>query len=163
MNDFSKAPEQSGLPDVAIHSMTIDDFDQVYELWQHISGFAIRAIDDSREGVERFLKRNPTTSMVAVADGAVVGSVLCGHDGRQGSLYHVCVDSSYRQHGIGRKMVQASLDALKQEQISKVTLVAFSSNSGGNAFWERLGWTPRSDLNSYEFILNPNNTIRVLE
>ena len=68
-----------------IRVMTIDDYDEVYSLWQTIHGFGIRSIDDSREGVLRFLKRNPTTSVVAVEDGKIVGAILCGHDGRRGS------------------------------------------------------------------------------
>ena len=67
--------------------MTIDDYDEVYALWKKIKGFGIRSIDDSREGVERFLRRNPTTSVVAEEDGHIVGSILCGHDGRRGCLY----------------------------------------------------------------------------
>ena len=80
-----------------IRVMTIDDYDEVYSLWKTIHGFGIRSIDDSREGVLRFLKRNPTTSVVAVEDGKIVGAILCGHDGRRGCLYHVCVDEHYRK------------------------------------------------------------------
>ena len=148
---------------IDIRPMTMDDYDQVYALWEHIHGFALRSVDDSREGIERFLRRNPTTSVVAVADGKIVGSILCGHDGRQGSFYHVCVASEYRKHGIGRMMVRASLQALNAEGVSKVTLVAFSSNKGGMAFWERIGWTPRPDFESYEFRLNKENIIRYVE
>ena len=75
-----------------VRLMTIEDYEEVHALWMKIKGFAIRSIDDSREGVERFLRRNPTTSVVAVEDGRIVGAILCGHDGRQGCLYHVCVD-----------------------------------------------------------------------
>ena len=80
-----------------IRVMTIDDYDEVYSLWQTIHGFGIRSIDDSREGVLRFLKRNPTTSVVAVEDGKIVGAILCGHDGRRGCLYHVCVQEAYQE------------------------------------------------------------------
>lgn len=67
-----------------IRTMTIADYEGVHDLWKTIRGFAIRSIDDSKEGVERFLKRNPTASVVAVEDGKIVGSILCGHDGRRG-------------------------------------------------------------------------------
>ena len=92
-----------------IRTMTIEDYDGVYELWMTIKGFGIRSIDDSRIGVDRFLKRNPTTSVVAEEDGKVVGSILCGHDGRRGCLYHVCVHEKYRRHGIGKAMVGIQL------------------------------------------------------
>ena len=146
--------------DIQIRPMVIDDYDEVFALWEHISGFALRSVDDSFAGIERFLKRNPSTSVVAVAGERIVGSILCGHDGRQGSFYHVCVAQDFRKAGIGRRMVRASLQALNTEGVSKVTLVAFTTNKGGNAFWEHIGWTPRSDLNSYEFMLNEENIIR---
>lgn len=110
---------------LTIRPMTIDDFEQVHSLWMEIHGFGIRSIDDSKEGVERFIRRNPTTSMVAVCDGKIVGAILCGHDGRRAGLYHVCVQENYRKHGIGQKLVERCLEALKAEKISKVNLIAF--------------------------------------
>ena len=140
-----------------IRTMRKEDYDQVYDLWMSIHGFSIRRLDDSREGVARFLRRNPDTSVVAVADGKVVGAILCGHDGRRGCLYHVCVREEYRMPGIGKAMVVACMNALKKEEISKVSLIAFTANDVGNAFWKRIGWTKREDLNYYDFVLNREN------
>lgn len=142
---------------MTVRIMTAKDYDGVYALWMTIRGFAIRSIDDSRAGVECFLKRNPTTSIVAEEDGRIVGSILCGHDGRRGCLYHVCVHKDYRMRGIGKAMVVAAMQALKAEQISKVSLIAFTENDIGNAFWNRIGWTQRLDLNYYDFVLNEKN------
>ena len=142
---------------MTVRTMTIEDFDQVHALWMTISGFAIRSIDDSREGLECFLRRNPTTSVVAEEDGKIVGSILCGHDGRRGCLYHVCVHKDYRMRGIGKAMVVYAMNALKAEEISKVSLIAFTRNDIGNAFWNRIGWTRRLDLNYYDFTLNEKN------
>ncbi|MBQ8804835.1 MAG: GNAT family N-acetyltransferase [Tyzzerella sp.] len=140
-----------------IRIMTMDDYDEVYTLWKKIHGFGIRSIDDSREGVERFIKRNPTTSIVAEEDGKIVGSILCGHDGRRGCFYHVCVDEAYRLRGIGKSMVVEAMEALKRENINKVSLIAFTKNDVGNAFWKEIGWTKREDLNYYDFTLNEAN------
>ena len=148
---------------VTVRSMQIEDYDQVYALWMTIHGFSIRTIDDSREGVERFLKRNPGISVVAELDGRVVGAILCGHDGRRGCLYHVCVHEDYRMHGIGRAMVVHCMNALQQEGINKVSLIAFTKNDIGNAFWKQIGWTKREDLNYYDFTLNTENIIRYNE
>ena len=145
--------------DAIVRTMTIDDYNQIYGLWMKIKGFAMRSIDDSKEGVERFLKRNPDTSVVAVKDGKVVGAILCGHDGRRGCLYHVCVDPEYRKQGIGTAMVVFAMNALKKEKISKVSLIAFTQNDIGNAFWRKIGWTQRLDLNYYDFVLNTENII----
>ena len=106
-----------------LRKMTIEDYENVSALWHKIKGFSIRSIDDSREGVERFLRRNPDTSVVAIEDGRVVGAILCGHDGRRGCLYHVCVDPEYRMRGIGKSMVVFCMNALKRENISKVSLM----------------------------------------
>ena len=140
-----------------IRAMKIEDYDQVYALWMTIKGFGIRSIDDSRIGVERFLKRNPTTSVVAEEDGKIVGSILCGHDGRRGCLYHVCVHKDYRRKGIGKEMVVFAMEALKAEGVNKVSLIAFTKNDIGNAFWNTIGWTKREDLNYYDFTLNEEN------
>ena len=140
-----------------VRIMTIEDYEGVYALWKKIKGFGIRSIADSKEGVARFLKRNPTTSVVAEKDGRIVGSILCGHDGRRGCLYHVCVDEDYRRHGIGKRMVVFAMKALKEEKINKVSLIAFTENDIGNAFWNTIGWTERLDLNYYDFTLNEEN------
>ena len=146
-----------------IRAMTIDDYDEVRSLWMTIKGFGIRSVDDSREGVDTFLKRNPTSSVVAIEDGKIVGSILCGHDGRRGCLYHVCVAKDYRMRGIGKEMVVFCMNALKAEHINKVSLIAFTKNDIGNAFWKRIGWTKREDLNYYDFTLNEDNITAFIE
>lgn len=140
-----------------IRTMTMEDYEGVYALWTKIRGFGLRSVDDSQEGIERFLRRNPTTSVVAVEDGKVVGSILCGHDGRRGCLYHVCVDEGYRRRGIGKAMVVKAMEELEKEEINKVCLIAFTRNDIGNAFWNTIGWTKRLDLNYYDFVLNEKN------
>lgn len=146
-----------------LRAMKPEDYDQVYALWERIQGFALRSVDDSYEYVERFLRRNPTTSVVALVDGKVAGTILCGHDGRQGKFYHVCVAPEHRKLGIGRAMVKFSLAALAEEGISKCSLVVFNDNEGGHAFWQKIGWTSRADVSSYEFHLNPQNISRYVE
>jgi len=140
-----------------IREMVKEDYDKVRELWMTIHGFAIRSMDDSREGVERFLERNPGCSVVAVEDERVVGAILCGHDGRRGCLYHVCVAEEHRLKGIGKAMVIHCMNALKEQKINKVSLIAFTKNDIGNAFWKQIGWTKREDLNYYDFTLNEAN------
>ena len=142
-----------------IRTMTIEDYEGVYALWMSIKGFAMRSIDDSREGVERFLARNPGISVVALEEGKVVGAILCGHDGRRGCMYHVCVHEDYRMRGIGKAMVVFAMEALKREKISKISLIAFTRNDVGNAFWNRIGWTKREDLNYYDFVLDKENIV----
>lgn len=145
---------------IQIRPMAEADYENVYNLWMSIKGFGIRSIDDSKEGVTRFIRRNPTTSMVAVDADRIVGAILCGHDGRRGYFYHVCVHADYRKQGIGKAMAVACMRALQAEQINKVSLVAFKSNEVGNQFWKSVDWTFREDLNYYDFTLNDANITR---
>ncbi len=140
-----------------IRKMVIEDYEQVYNLWKKIQGFGIRSIDDSKEGVRKFLERNPKTSVVAVENSKIIGSILCGHDGRRGCLYHVCVEGAYRRQGIGKAMVVAVMKELQKEGINHVSLIAFSQNDIGNTFWNTIGWKKRQDVNYYDFILNTEN------
>lgn len=140
-----------------IREMKIEDYDNVFALWKTIKGFGIRSVDDSREGIERFLKWNPGLSVVAEVEGTIVGAILCGSDGRRGCLYHVCVHKDFRRQGIGKSMVVWCMEKLKGLQINKVSLIAFTQNDVGNAFWKEIGWTKREDLNYYDFTLNEKN------
>lgn len=140
-----------------VRAMQMEDYPRIYTLWTGIEGFGIRSIDDSKEGVERLLKRNPETSIVAEAEGEIIGTILCGHDGRRGCFYHVCVKQGFRKQGIGKAMAVAAMKALQAQQINKVCLIAFLDNQVGNQFWKSVGWTFRNDLNYYDFTLNEEN------
>ena len=152
-------PEENrrDLPEVVISPMIPEDYDEIRDLWLTIRGFGIRALDDSREDIERFIRRNPTTSVVARADGRIVGSILCGSDGRQGTLYHVCVAKEYRRRRIGTQMVGFCMHQLRIMGINKVSLIAFAKNDIGNAFWNKIGWIRKTDVNYYVFDLNEKN------
>lgn len=131
---------------VIVRPMTIADHEAVYALWMDTPGMGCNTLDDSREGIARFLHRNPMTCFVAVNAGTVDGTILCGHDGRRGHIYHTAVRASLRGRGIGRMLVARALDALKREGIAKVSLVVFGRNETGNAFWEKQGFSVRNDL-----------------
>ncbi|MBR4059626.1 MAG: GNAT family N-acetyltransferase [Lachnospiraceae bacterium] len=143
--------------DIQIRPMTTEDYEEVFNMWQSISGFGIRSWDDSKEGIERFIARNPGLSVVALHEGRIIGGILCGHDGRRGCLYHVCVRQEYRMLGIGQDMVVCCKEALRKEGINKINLIAFKSNEIGNKFWQKLNWKHREDCNYYEENLNPEN------
>lgn len=147
-------------PVYTIREMKLEDYPEIYRLWRGIKGFGIRSIDDSKEGIGRFIRRNPTTSIVAESGGCIVGTILCGHDGRRGCFYHVCVKEGFRKKGIGKAMAVTAMKALQEEKINKVCLIAFTDNEVGNQFWKSVGWTFRKDLNYYDFTLNEENITR---
>ncbi len=130
---------------MTIRLMTVDDYDAVYALWMSCKGMGLNDLDDSREGIERFLARNPGTCFVAEEDG-IVGVILAGNDGRRGYIYHTAVRPECRGKGVGKSLVKAALDALRACGINKAALVVFERNSAGNAFWESMGFAVREDL-----------------
>ena len=132
---------------MTISTMTPEDYDGVLALWLSCKGMGLNDLDDSREGIARYLARNPDTCFVAREDGEIAGAILAGHDGRRGYIYHAAVSPARRGRGLGRVLAERALAALEAQGITKVALVAFSKNEAGNAFWERLGFEERTDLN----------------
>lgn len=130
-----------------IRLMTIDDYDSIHQLWLRTPGLGLNTTDDSKEGIAKYLKRNPTTCFVAEMEGNIVGAILTGHDGRRGTISHTAVDVNYRRQGVATLLVNAAMTALKEEGITKVNLVAFKKNELANSFWEAYGFTTREDLN----------------
>jgi len=129
-----------------IRVMKIGDYDAVYALWLRCSGMGLNDLDDSREGIGKYLKRNPDTCFVAEDEAGIAGAIMAGHDGRRGYIYHTTVDPQKRGLGIGCALVQRAIAALHDQGIHKAALVVFSRNEAGNAFWEKMGFASRVDL-----------------
>ena len=132
---------------MTIRLMTIDDYDRVYALWMSCKNMGFNDLDDARDGIDKYLRRNPNTCFLALEGEALMGVILAGHDGRRGFIHHMAVGEAYRHRGVGTALVETALDALKAEGIHKVALLVFKYNEAGNAFWERMGFTIREDLN----------------
>lgn len=129
-----------------IRHMVIDDYDNVYALWLSCAGMGLNDIDDSRNGIEKFLKRNPNTCFVAEENNRIIGVIIVGNDGRRGYIYHTAVSPKARSKGVGTELVNSALSALKELGIIKVALVVFNKNEEGNSFWEKRGFVKREDL-----------------
>ena len=129
-----------------IRKMKIEDYEAVYQLWLSCKGMGLNTVDDSRDGIEKFLQRNPDTCFVAERDSKIVGVIMAGSDGRRGYIYHTAVSPDQRRQGIASKLVDAVMTAFKNTGITKVNLVVFERNADGNAFWEKSGFTVREDL-----------------
>lgn len=106
----------------------------------------MNTVDDSKDGITRFLKRNPTSCFVAQNNGDIVGVIISGHDGRRGYIYHTAVSDKFRHQGIAGKLLKNAINALDKEGIQKVALVVFEKNYIGNSFWEKQGFIVREDL-----------------
>lgn len=149
---------------ISIRPVKIEDYDGIFALWNSTeqSKRALNPVDDSREGIEKYLKRNPTTCFLAeVQDGTgdapeVVGVILTGHDGRRALIHHMCVHPSFRREGIASQLVQKAEEALRKEGINKIIGFVFKDNDVANSFWEKQGYTLRTNLNYRNKSLNEN-------
>ncbi len=129
-----------------IRNMNLSDYEKVYALWLSCKGMGLNDVDDSKDGIERYLKRNPDTCFVAEENGEIIGVILSGNDGRRGFIHHTAVSPDHRNKGIAAALVEKAMSALESLGITKVALVVFERNEVGNAFWEKQGFTERNDL-----------------
>ena len=141
-----------------IRKVTIDDYDEMLALWNAVeqSRRALNPVDDSREGIGRYLRRNPDTCFAAVSDGKMIGVILTGHDGRRGIIHHMCVHPGHRHKGIASRLAACAEEALKKEGITKIFGLVFKDNDGANSFWEAQGYSLRTDLNYSNKSLDKN-------
>ena len=129
-----------------IRIMTTADYEKVYILWLNTPNMGLNNLDDSKDGIAKYLTRNPNTCFVAERDGHIIGVILCGHDGRRGYIHHTAVSENEQRRGVGTALLNAAMTALENEGISKAALVVFGKNEKGSAFWEKQGFITRPDL-----------------
>ncbi|PYI59643.1 MAG: hypothetical protein DMC60_09845 [Verrucomicrobia bacterium] len=118
---------------------SISDYDGALQVWQRVEGVEIAEGDD-REGVARFLVRNPGLSRVAIDGSAILGVALCGHDGRRGHIYHLAVDPAYQRRGLGKRLLDECLDGLRRAGVQRAIILVADDNQRGAEFWKRCGW-----------------------
>lgn len=146
--------------DVTFRPMRPTDVAEALVLWQTAPGLGLSSADAPAE-LARFLERNPDLSLVAYAGEQLVGTILCGHDGRRGYLYHLAVSAPYRHAGIGRQLVTLALDALGRAGIQKCHLFVYTDNTGARAFWSRTGWVERDELVIMSHDLPPETSAKI--
>ena len=146
-----------------IKVMTINDYEELFELWQNTANMGLRSLDDSKEGISCFLKRNPNTNFVVYEDGQLVGAILCGHDGRRGYIYHTVVLPDYRRRGIASSLVESAIAALQKEGITRVCLNVMETNEQGKKFWISKGWEKKHFLGFYSKSITDKENLPLFE
>lgn len=136
--------------------MTIADYDEIYAMWQITTKRALSKADDKIQ-IERYLKRNPDMSQVAVIDGKIVGTVLAGHDGRRGFIHHMAVMPDYRRQHIGHRLAEKAIEKIEAEGIDKTHIFCYQNNETGQGFWSDFGFKKRDDVFVFSY---ENNTIQ---
>ena len=133
-----------------------DDYDSLYELWtsQAMTKRALNPIDDSKQGITRYLRRNPNTCFAAYEEGKMIGAILSGNDGRRGIIHHLCVHEDHKRQKIASRLVKMAEEGLKKEGIQKIFCIVFTDNEAANSFWEKMGYSIRTNINYRNKSLN---------
>lgn len=134
--------------DYQIRELQLADYEAVLALWQTTPGISVTSAD-SLGNLAVFLARNRGLSFVAAAGTDIVGTSLCGHDGRRGFIYHLAVRPDWRRQGIGKRLLTRSLNALQAGGITKCHLFVLADNRDGMAFWEHSGFRQRQDIHIF--------------
>lgn len=142
---------------IQIREMSAGDYDEALELWQRCPGMGLSDADE-KASLIRFLERNPGLSCIAREDGNLIGTCLCGTDGRRGYLYHLAVDPDQRRRGIGTELVSRVFSALQKLDIHKCHIMVYGTNETGLAFWRQDGWVTRPEI-----VLMSKDVVKVKE
>ena len=133
---------------ITIRPMTIEDYDEVFAMWQITSKRALSSADE-REQIARYLERNKGLSQVAVSDGKIIGTVLAGHDGRRGFIHHMAVLPEYRRRRIGHALAEKAIENIRSDGIEKTHIFCYRDNEAGQKFWSDFGFVRRDDIFDY--------------
>ncbi len=132
---------------IVIRGMKKSDLEEALKLWRISFNVGFSTKFDTKEILIKYLDRNPELSSIACTkNDKIVGALMCGHDGRRGSIYHTSVYNEYRNKGIGRMMEQRSLEELKKIGINTGFLFVNVNNPGSKKFWQSIGWSVISDI-----------------
>jgi N-acetylglutamate synthase len=138
---------------VVVRPFAPSDYPAARKLWQATPGVGLSEADEGVP-IAQFLSRNPGLSFVAYDGDDLVGTILCGHDGRRGLIHHLVTAESHRRRGLGRQLLRSGLEELRGEGIDKCHLLMFQSNLDGRAFWRAVAATERHELAIFSLSTN---------
>lgn len=130
---------------IVLDSIRETDYPKLIKLWEAAGNIEVRQTD-TPEVLARFLYRNPTCSYAAYAGSRLIGAILAGHDGWRGHLYHMAVKPDYRERGIGTRLVNAAVSAIKSEDIQKIHCLVKRDNLIAQQFWDACSFELREEL-----------------
>jgi ribosomal protein S18 acetylase RimI-like enzyme len=129
---------KSNGPALTVTSIKDSDIPELTRLWQRCG--LTREWNDPAGDIALARKENNATVLLGRRDGALVASVLVGHDGHRGWVYYVSVDPDHRLKDYGREIMTAAEDWLRERGIAKLQLMVRDDNARVHAFYEALGY-----------------------
>ena len=125
------------------------DYEPVFALWKSIERGVHTGRSDTSAEIEKKLSRDPDLFLVAEADGAIIGSVIGGYDGRRGLVYHLAVDLAFRSLGIGSHLMHELESRLRAKGCLKCYLLVTADNPEAEVYYQRRGWQHMDSVRLY--------------
>lgn len=126
-----------------------EDYPAARFLWEHAgSGIHVGRSDEPEE-IQKKLQRDPDLFLVAESDGKLVGTVIGGFDGRRGLVYHLAVEADFRQHGVGKLLMEEVERRLKSKGCLKCYLMVADDNANAMRFYEARAWERMDIIYTY--------------
>lgn len=101
------------------------------------AGFLVRQLDDPRVVI---LVADDHGDVIGYSYGAIEGYDYMALRGPAGALYDIVVDSEYRGRGVGRLLLEVTLEALELRGAPRVVLSTAQSNDVAQRLFERAGF-----------------------
>ncbi|MGV7118702.1 GNAT family N-acetyltransferase [Paenibacillus kyungheensis] len=135
---------------ITLREMKIEDYNEIIELWEHTEGMWLSEAD-SLPHIQTYLERNPYCSFIAEEQvdnqtTVLAGTLLAGHDGRRGYMYHLAVDPAYRGQRIATQLIEKAMKGLTDAGIDKCHIFVMATNVEGQQFWVANGWEKRDSF-----------------
>ena len=127
-----------------ITEFKISDYQEAIAFWENIEGITLNE-SDTLEAISQFLGRNTGLSFTAKENGIIIGTILCGHNGRAAHIYHLAVAEKFRGQGIGKALLARCFSQLSKINIPRCNIFVYTNNSEGNGFWLKAGWNDPSN------------------
>lgn len=134
-----------------ITEITLDRYEELVTLWRNTEGLWT-SDDDDYDNLQSFLERNPGLNLMVLYEDRIIGAVKCSHDGRRGYIHHLAVKKEFRNHGIGRELIENCVENLRKEGIKKIRVFVLDNNRATLEFWKNLGFNEQIyDYRTLEF------------
>ena len=116
-----------------------DDHPQVLALWQ--SSGLVTGRSDTRESLQKQMKRDPDLFLVAEEDGRIIGVIMGRWEGRRGWINRLAIVPEHRNNKLGSKLVEEVEERLKTKGCEKVNLLIDGGNASVQDFYRKIGYS----------------------
>lgn len=137
-----------------VERFSIQNYEEAIALWSKV-GLSLGS-SDTKEEVERMLKRNPDLFLVGKINNRIVAIVMGGFDGRRGYVHHLAVEPDYQRMGYGSTLMEQLIKRFMQKNVKKIHLFVEKRNKNVINFYKKLGWELRNNLVMMSLIPSKN-------